>query len=364
MTAMLRAMTLHWEFAARRAWPEIGSPNPRRTSSPVLGAMPSPKRLAIFNARGLDAFATLFASVSCFSNTKPSNSEHNTPSNAWRMSESLDTGARASGTSANAPLASPSMILSTMTHGPMASATSAFGLSALMDNPSEAAAADCNASVDKNILRPALFKPTIGAMTPPNTTGNTISIGVSIRSLDRKYGPGLYPPFCRAISRRTVARSRGNPFKLFTSASMLVLIHACMSTAIRRLTLRGPNPNLKLQLPNALASTTDAIMRTPLTHISRLACRHARPASKRNCRNGPGGFLIATSRDSGRFVGAPCAGMILSFAPAARFSQHSTMRSTLCLVLVSVSVPSAPSPTSTLTKSIKNSAGLKCSGHS
>ena len=37
------------------------------------------------------------------------------------------------------------------------------------------------------------------------------------------------------------------------TASMLVLIHACMSTAARRLTLLGPLPILKLQPPNAAA---------------------------------------------------------------------------------------------------------------
>ena len=146
-----------------------------------------------------------------------------------------ETRLRLSGTSANAPVSSPSMMLSTIRHGPIASAISALGASAPTLMPRHDADAVCSASVVRNHPRPSRRRPTSGAITDPNTTGKIASTGVSTRSLEKKYGPGAYPPRVRLISRRTVARSRGKPFRLRQMASMLVLIAACIITAARRL---------------------------------------------------------------------------------------------------------------------------------
>jgi hypothetical protein len=52
------------------------------------------------------------------------------------------------------------MMLSTMMHGPTASAISAEGLSAPTERPRHDAAADCNAKVVRNHPFPALLRPT------------------------------------------------------------------------------------------------------------------------------------------------------------------------------------------------------------
>ena len=57
------------------------------------------------------------------------------------MRLALETPLRDSGTSANAPVSSPNMMLRTMTHGPTASAISAEGLNAPTDRPRHDAAA-------------------------------------------------------------------------------------------------------------------------------------------------------------------------------------------------------------------------------
>ena len=109
----------------------------------------------------------------------------------------------------------------------------------------------------------------------------------------------------------------------------------------------------------AAASPIEAIIRTPFTHISRFACRHARPASKRNCRIGPH-FRLGVALDD---VADAVASLGGSRAPW-RSDHARTMRSTRARLFASMSSLESPSPASTLTKSIKNSAGLKCSGHS
>ena len=71
-----------------------------------------------------------------------------------------------------------------------------------------------------------------------------MSTGVSTSSLEKKYGPARYPPRFLAISLATVARSRGNPLSERQTASMDVLMAACMSTAARRFTDLAPRPTL------------------------------------------------------------------------------------------------------------------------
>ena len=120
------------------------------------------------------------------SNFSPSNSEQRHPRKPHLISDALASGARPSGTSANAPVSSPSMMHRTMTHGPIASAISALGLNAPTLVPSVELAAVCSASVARNHPRPSLLKPTIGPTTAPNTTGAIMSTGVSTRSLLKK----------------------------------------------------------------------------------------------------------------------------------------------------------------------------------
>ena len=120
------------------------------------------------------------------SNRKPSNSEHRHPRKAHLIKLAFASGARDSGTSANAPVSSPSMMDRTMTQGPTANAVSALGLNAPTLVPSVDAAAVCSASVLRNHPRPSFRRPTIGPMTAPNTTGMIMSTGVSTRSLLKK----------------------------------------------------------------------------------------------------------------------------------------------------------------------------------
>ena len=169
-----------------------------------------------------------------------------------------------------------------MTHGPMASAISEDGESAPTERPNVDAAAVCNASVVKSHFRPVSFRPAMRCSTNPNTTGNTASTGVSTSSFAKKYGPAPYPPTDRVISRDTVARSRGKPLSERHTASIEVLMHACMSTAARRFTEEAPVPMSRLHPPNAAARPALATRRTALTHASRRVWRHARPTSKTN----------------------------------------------------------------------------------
>ena len=92
----------------------------------------------------------------------------------------------------------------------------------------------------------------------------------------------MYPPRLRRISLDTVALSRGKPLRDRHIASMLVLMHDCINTAARRLTLLGPYPTLKLHAPNAAASAAEAASCVTRTQASRLVWRHARPARSAN----------------------------------------------------------------------------------
>ena len=142
-------------LAAIRAPPAVGRPMSARTCSPVGGHAPPPRAFAFFFR---SPPLPLFASASG-SKRSPSNSLDRHPRNAHFMSERCETRVMDSGISANAPDSSPSMMESTMTHGPMASAISLDGDSAPTERPSADAAAVCSASVPSNAPRPATFRP-------------------------------------------------------------------------------------------------------------------------------------------------------------------------------------------------------------
>ena len=262
-----------------------------------------------------------------------------------------------------------------MTHGPMASAISLDGDSAPTERPSADAAAVCSASVPSNAPRPATFRPAMRWSTRPNTTGNTASTGISTSSFEKKYGPGPYPPAPLRVSRATVARSRGNPLSDRHTASIEVLMHACINTAARRRTESAPLPKSLLHAPNAAASPALAAKRTALTHASRRVWRHARPTSSAVCFAAPSRTPPRVSGFRARFLfprvdddveAETRTGATGEFArpDTAPLSFDASQASTSAWTRRASAASSSGAPSaSTATRSMRNSAGLWWVGH-
>mmetsp|Transcript_3087 Transcript_3087/g.12215 ORF Transcript_3087/g.12215 Transcript_3087/m.12215 type:complete len:330 (-) Transcript_3087:417-1406(-) len=145
---------------------------------------------------------------------------------------------------------------------------------------------------------------------------------------------------------------------------MLVLMHACINTAARRLTLLGPYPTLKLHAPNAAASPAEAASCVTRTQASRLVWRHARPARSANWRSGPGAAETPAAGESPPGESPPgertrTPGTTACAADSAVRAHASQIASTRA-----ASAASASSPASQFiaTRSTRNSAGLWCVG--